>query len=264
MTSNLEGKSALVLGASGVGGMGAAVAARLRELGAGVMISGRNAEGLRDLAADIGTRHHPCDVTREDDVRALSAATREAFGKLDFAVNCAGQAVMGDIATTSESELRRAVDVHFIGTFFFFKHMPTAIGDDGAMVTVSSVTAQRVINNHAAYVAAKAATEHLVRVAAVEYGERRIRVNSVSPGFTPDTPMTREYAGLKGLREMFEREIPLGRLNTAADVAHTVAFLCDPATYVTGENIQVNGGNALTRLPSREEFIALMKRQGDG
>lgn len=130
---------------------------------------------------------------------------------------------------------------------------------DGAMVTTSSHTASRVINNHAAYVAAKAGTDHLMRIAAVEYGPRNIGVNSVSPGFTPDTPMSRGFARLEGLVEMFEQRIPLGRLNTADDIAHAVRRLCDPATCVTGENVQVNGRSALTGWPGKNDFVALMK-----
>ena len=99
-----------------------------------------------------------------------------------------------------------------------------------------------------------------MRIAALEYGGRNIRVNSVAPGFTGDTPMSRDFMRIEGLRETFEKQIPLGRLNTAADVAQTICWLVDPETYVTGQTIQVNGGHSLTRMPSRDDFVALMKQ----
>jgi NAD(P)-dependent dehydrogenase (short-subunit alcohol dehydrogenase family) len=241
--------------------MGAVTAERFARAGYRVMIGARRAERVAALAARLDVAHGTCDITVEAQVERLAARAIEHFGRLDCAVNMVGQAVMGDIASTSESQLRRSIDVHFVGTFFFFKHMAAAIDRDGAMVTTSSLTASRVINNHAAYVAAKAGADHLMRIAAVEYGPRNIRVNSVSPGFTPDTPMSRDFAQVEGLVEMFEQRIPLGRLNSAADIAHAVLWLCDPATYVTGENLQVNGGNALTGLPGKSDFVALMKSQ---
>ena len=95
---------------------------------------------------------------------------------------------------------------------------------------------------------AKAGTDHLVRVAAFEYGPQGIKINSVSPGFT-ESPMTAEFLKIPGIREMFEKEIPLGRLNTVDDVAAAALWVCSDEAYLTGQNIQVNGGNTLRRLP---------------
>lgn len=260
MSTNLADHAAVVLGASAPGSIGAAIAARLLADGAHVMIAARDAAAAAALAGDLGAHAHPCDITREADVADLAKAAVEAFGGLSIAINAAGQVVLGDIDGTAEAQLRRAIDVHLVGTFFFFKHMARAIERDGAMVTVSSLTASHVIHNHAAYTASKAGADRLMQTAAAEYGHANIRVNAVAPGFTPDTPMTRDYMKIDGLRALFEKEVPLGRLGTPDDVAHTVAWLCHPATFVTGEKIQVSGGNALTRMPNKPEFIELMKR----
>ena len=107
--------------------------------------------------------------------------------------------------------------------------------------------------NHAAYMAAKAGTDHLVRIAALEYGRRNIRVNSVSPGFT-DTPMTNALLGIAGFRDAFEKEIPLGRLSTIEDVAAATAWVCCDEAYMTGQNLQINGGLSLRRLPTMKEL----------
>ena len=98
---------------------------------------------------------------------------------------------------------------------------------------------------------AKAGTDHLVRIAATEFGPRGIKVNSVSPAFT-ETPMTAGFLATPGVREAFEAEIPLGRLNTAEDVAATVLWLSSEDAYITGENIHPSGGNRLRRLPILE------------
>lgn len=259
MTKRLDGKAALVLGASEKGSIGATIAENLIAGGAQVMIAARREQQVSELAAEIGARPAVCDITDEQQLNDLAGKCLETFGNLDIAINCVGDAIMGDIANSDEGQVRKAVDVHFVGPFFFLKHMAAAIKENGSIITLSSITASLVINNHAAYVSAKAGTDHLVRIAAVEYGRKNIRVNSVSPGFTDDTPMSRPFLKAEGLRELFEKEIPLGRLNNAHDVAHVVTWLCDDATYITGQNIQVNGGNSLTRLPSRSEFSELMK-----
>lgn len=256
----MHGQRVVILGASGEGSMGVVLGERLIEKGAQVVLAARRRDALKSVATRIGALFFVCDITDESQVSALADFAVEKLGKVDTAVNAAGQAFVGDIATTDEAALRGAIDVHLIGTFFFLKHMQRAIGNDGSMTCISSITASRVIHNHAAYVCAKAGADHLVRVAAMEFGERNIRVNSVSPGFTGDTPMSRDFLKLDGLQETFEKQIPLGRLNTARDVAQTICWLSDPETFVTGENIQVNGGNALTRMPSKKDFVALMNK----
>jgi 2-hydroxycyclohexanecarboxyl-CoA dehydrogenase len=87
----------------------------------------------------------------------------------------------------------------------------------------------------------------------VETGQRNIRVNSVSPGFT-DTPMTNALLALAGFRDAFEKEIPLGRLSTIEDVATAAAWVCSDEAYMTGQNLQINGGLSLRRLPTMKEL----------
>jgi len=244
-------KVVVVLGASDPSSMGGAIATRFAAEGAKVIVAGRQRDSVEAMARGIGALAAVCDITVEDDVAELARFAIRHHGRLDLAVNCAGEAVMGYIAETDEATLRRAVDVHFIGPFFFIKHMAANMGAGGALVTLSSITATLTFPNHAAYMGAKAGTDHLVRVAAVEYGKKGIKVNSVSPGFTA-SPMTAEFLQIAGVREAFEREIPLGRLNTVDDIAAAVLWVCSPESYLTGQNLQINGGNTLTCLPSLE------------
>lgn len=249
--TRFDKKVAVVLGASERKSMGGMIAARLVAEGAQVVVASRRRSKVEELAAEIGAVGVVCDITQESDVAALAEFAVARFGRLDIAVNCAGEAVMGYIAKTDEATLRRATDIHYIGPFFFIKHMAAKMQRGGSIVTLSSITATLTFPNHAAYMGAKAGTDHLVRIAATEFGPRGIKVNSVSPAFT-ETPMTAGFLATPGVREAFEAEIPLGRLNTAEDVSATVLWLSSDEAYITGENIHPSGGNRLRRLPILE------------
>ena len=244
-----ENKVAVVLGASDAKSMGGVIAARLAQEGARVVVAARRMDRVEALAAEIGGRAISCDITSESDVAALGEFAIETFGAIDIAVNCVGEAVLGHIAETDEAALRRATDLHFIGPFFFIKQMASHMKEAGSIVTLSSITATLTFHNHAAYMGAKAGTDHIVRIAALEYGAQGIKVNSVSPGFT-ETPMTTGFLAMDGIREAFEAEIPLGRLNTAEDVAAAVLWLSSDEAFLTGQNLHPSGGNTLRRLPT--------------
>jgi NAD(P)-dependent dehydrogenase (short-subunit alcohol dehydrogenase family) len=247
--ARFDDKVAIVLGASDPDSMGGVIARRLRDEGATVLVAARRRDRVEALAAAIGATPAVCDITSEADVAALAELAAERFGCLDIAVNCVGEAVMGHIAETDEAALRRATDLHFIGPFFFIKQMALLMKRGGSIVTLSSITATLTFHNHAAYMGAKAGTDHIVRIAALEYGAQGIKVNSVSPGFT-ETPMTTGFLAMDGIREAFEAEIPLGRLNTAEDVAAAVLWLSSDEAFLTGQNLHPSGGNTLRRLPT--------------
>jgi 2-hydroxycyclohexanecarboxyl-CoA dehydrogenase len=247
--ARFDHRVAIVLGASNAGSMGGVIARRLRDEGATVVVAGRNQKGVDELASELGVVAAICDITSEANVSALAQLAIDRFGRLDIAVNCVGEAVMGHIEETDEAALRHATDVHFIGPFFFIKQMAARMQGSGSIVTLSSITASLTFHNHAAYMGAKAGTDHIVRVAALEYGPRGIKVNSVSPGFT-ETPMTAGFLAIAGVREAFEGEIPLGRLNTADDVAAAVLWLSSEEAFLTGQNLHPSGGNTLRRLPT--------------
>ena len=146
------------------------------------------------------------------------------------------------------SSAMMAETVVYSREFLFIKQMARKMGKGGSIVTVSSITATLTFPNHAAYMGAKAGTDHLVRIAATEFGKRGIKVNSVSPGFT-ESPMTKAFLEIPGVRGSFETEIPLGRLNTVDDVAATISWLSSDEAFLTGQNLHPSGGNTLTRLP---------------
>jgi NAD(P)-dependent dehydrogenase (short-subunit alcohol dehydrogenase family) len=227
-------KVAIVLGVSNENSIGGAVAGRLIREGARVILAARTAEKVYAVASKMGAVGEVCDITDEGQVSKLAEKAIEQYGQLDVAINCAGQALMGYIETTFEELLRQAADVHLIGPFFFIKHMARCMEKGGAIATMSSVTVTLTFENHAAYMAAKAGTDHAVRIAAWEYGDRNIRVICVSPGFT-DTSMTNALLSIPGIRDTFEKEIQLGRLSTIEDVAAATVWVCSDEAYMTGQ-----------------------------
>ena len=252
----LNDKVAVVIGASMRGNMGEAIARQLGKEGAHVIVAGRRADAVDAVARDLGATGSVCDVVSDESVARLAQFAMEKYGRVDIGVNCAGVAVSGDFQSTTSEDLKQAINVHLCGTFHFLKQFSGVMEGPGSLVSISSITAFKYSPGYVAYQATKAAADNLVRNAAVEFGPRGIRVNSVVPAFT-DTPMTHAYVEVPGLAELFEKEIPLGRLNTVEDVAHTVTWLCQDQTYVTGQAIHVSGGNHLLRLPSSAEMATL-------
>ncbi|MFT6032436.1 MAG: 2-hydroxycyclohexanecarboxyl-CoA dehydrogenase [Arenicella sp.] len=254
---NSNQKRVLVLGVSEANSIGYAIAQKFIDQGARVLIAGRTESKIKQASELLGVESYVSDVRQASQLQQLVTHAVSLFGGLDVAVNCSGVPAASDIASVTEDEAHNAVNVMLIGTLFFLQKMSSVMSAGGSIVTLSSITATCPTVGNAAYLSAKAGADHLVRAAALEFGPKKIKVNSVSPGFTDATPMSQDYLKVNGLREAFEKEIPLGRLNTCGDVANAVAWLCSDDCFMSGQNLQINGGNSLTRLPSGSELAAL-------
>jgi NAD(P)-dependent dehydrogenase (short-subunit alcohol dehydrogenase family) len=248
---NFEGKNALVLGASAAGGTGFAIARALAQGGANVTIAARSEDRLAVLAEKIGARHLRCDAGNPEDIRQLAQfATMD--GNLDIAVNAAALPVIGSIATISTADVDAALQVNYLGMLHFLRETTERMNDEGSVVLISSYSAVQPIQPHFAYACARAATDCLVRYAALEFGPRGIRVNSVQPG-PIKSDLAKDLFAIPGVDAIYAREIPLGRVGTPEDYADVALWLSGPA-FVTGLNIPVNGGNQLTRMPRIDEL----------
>jgi len=248
----LQGKVAVVLGASAEGGTGWAIVESLAAHGAKVVVSARSAEPRERLAADIKGTAVVCDAGEEAQIAALAQRATETYGKLDIAVNSAGLPVMSSIAEATRESLEVATRVNYFGNVFFVKYTAEAIGEEGSITLITSLAAERPTFPVFAYACAKAAADCLVRYAALEYGPRRIKVNSILPEPIV-SDLSRELYAIPGVAEVQTREVPLGRLGYPADYANAVLWLAGPA-FVTGVNLPVCGGNQLTRLLSQDEL----------
>jgi NAD(P)-dependent dehydrogenase (short-subunit alcohol dehydrogenase family) len=257
MMKRLEGKGAVVVGGSS--GFGRSIAERFVAEGARVLIAARGREKLEAAAEELGVEARVCDASRFDDLKALAAAAVEQLGRLDIAVNCAGFEHMCPIAELEPEHVEEMVAVQFTGALYFIQHMANAMADGGSIVTISSLTGTLVADGYAPYAGAKAGINHASRIAASEYGPRKIRVNVVSPT-TVETPMVAKLFQIPGVREAFEKETPMGELPGVEDVTEAVLFLAsDGSRFVSGENIHVDGGGSTRRLPRNEDVVAAMQ-----
>ena len=249
----LVGKVAYVLGAAGRDNMGQVIARRFSEEGAVVAIGGRHPEELNRLADEIGGMAVTCDITKMDDIKSSIQAIMDAHGKIDIAVNCTGLGLLTQFEETSEEDLMMMMDLQFKGPYQFMQVLVGVMSNTASIIQISSATATILVGNHHAYIGTKAGIDHVVRGVADEYGAKGIRVNSISPGLTP-SPMAAPHLETPGLEAAFLKEYPLGRLNTSEDIAAAAVFLASDECYMTGQNLQVNGGLTLRRNPMPQEI----------
>jgi NAD(P)-dependent dehydrogenase (short-subunit alcohol dehydrogenase family) len=252
--SRLDGKVVVILGASDARSMGAATARRFASEGAKLVLAARRLDPLKPIAESVNGTAVACDITCEEDLKNLSRTAVERFGKLDVAINYSGIHSAATVAEVTRETLLAACEVQFVGSVLFFKHMAAQMSGVGSLITTSSLTAFTAHPGLAAYAGTKRGVDQVVRIAAVEYGPRGIRVNAIAPGLTRSA-MTEGYFAIPTLEKAFLREIPLGRLPTVTDVANAALWLASDEAFVTGQVIDVTGGQSLRRVPTAEELM---------
>lgn len=249
-----DGKAAFVTG--GGTGIGFACAKAIVGGGGLVTIAGRRADVLKLAASELGGRAAwvTCDITDTQSVHDAVQAVVERHGALHLAVNSAYQAMVGSFLATPPELFAMTTDATLNGTYRAMQAEASAIraAGGGSIVNISSVASARSGRWESAYSASKAGVDMLTRVAADEWGQYNIRVNSVLPGLIKTAtaaPLTDDGA----TREGFIRQTPLGRLGEPEEIARCVAFLLsDAASFITGQCIGVDGGLGLRGLPEPE------------
>ncbi|MCM2318185.1 MAG: SDR family oxidoreductase [Pseudomonas sp.] len=245
----LQDKVALIIGADSRDNMGQEIARRFVDEGARVVIAGRNDEEMARLADELAGSWCRCDITSKAQLGALADHVLSWGGKLDVAVNTAGWGLTKGFLETSEDELERMLALQFKGPFLFFQAVIEAMSAGGSIIQISSATTHALIENYAAYIGTKGGIDHVVRCVANEFGSCGIRANSISPGLT-ETPMTAEAMATPGVRECFVGRYPLGRIGTKTDIAAAAVWLASDECFMTGENLQVNGGLQMRGNPT--------------
>lgn len=243
--SNLEGKVAVVTGASR--GIGRAIALALAEDGADLALCARGRSGLEETAALVRERGRRAECVELDLASASSIedGIREVYARLeriDVLVCNAGVTQDTLLPRMSEQQWDTVLDVNLKGTFLLLKAVskPMMKQRSGSIVTVSSVVGLMGNAGQANYAASKAGLIGLTKSVARELAKRNIRVNCVAPGFV-ETAMTEELG--EDVREVAKATIPLGRFGRPEEIAGVVSFLAgDGASYMTGQVVTVSGG----------------------
>ncbi|MDG2002424.1 MAG: SDR family NAD(P)-dependent oxidoreductase [Novosphingobium sp.] len=250
----LEGKSALVSGASN--GMGLASARLLAEDGAAVMITGRREDKLiaaRDtLRKQVpGARFEAMvsDAGKSEDAQAAIDAAKAMTGKLDIIVSAVGRGVYIPILKCDEQDVLEEFQLSFMTAFFMIRYGAPKLEKHGSIVCVSSTAGGLPCAGLGPYAAAKAGLEMFVKVAAMELGRAPIRINAVRPGFTRAEGTEFMFEDPDLLKD-FNEFIPMGRAGESEDLARAIRFLAGPESgWVTGQIFAADGGQELRGFP---------------
>jgi meso-butanediol dehydrogenase/(S,S)-butanediol dehydrogenase/diacetyl reductase len=259
MTGRLDGISALITGAAS--GIGAACARRMASEGAQLLLADVNGDGAKALAHELGQTSVQADVTRAADIERMLDLVYQRWGRLDVLFNNAGIAEVRQLFDITEGDWDRMLAVNLRAVFFVLQgaarrmrtQAPIAGSElRGKLIQTASIAAYRGgLFNQAHYAASKAGVVSITRTAAQALARDKITSNCICPGAV-DTPMwrkiDREWSKAEGweVGEAWKRRtslIPLGRPETAEDVAGVVSFLASrDADYMTGQAINADGG----------------------
>jgi 3alpha(or 20beta)-hydroxysteroid dehydrogenase len=245
--SRLQGKSAIITGAAG--GQGAAVARRFVAEGARVLLADIADDEGKRLADGLGEAalYHHLDVSSEDGWREVVESATEAFGSLNVLINNAGVLHFSSLVETNFADYERVVRINQFGTFLGMRAVVPAMtaAGGGSIINVSSVEGLAGMPFLVAYTSTKFAIRGMTKVAAMELGKQKIRVNSVHPGMI-NTEMIRGKAGEQDLSSI-EIPVPLGRIGQPEEVAEVEVFLAsDESSYCTGAEFVADGGATAT------------------
>ena len=245
---SLRGCVALVTGAAS--GIGQRIAVGLAEAGADVACFDRSADGLAETAGRISAlgrraRNVAGDVTEAADLERAVAETERALGPLACAVNCAGIANATAAEEMERTQWQHMIDINLTGAFLSCQAEARVMlpRRHGAIVNIASMSGS-IVNRgllQAHYNTSKAGVIHLTRSLAMEWSNRGLRVNAISPGYTL-TPMNLRPEVAEA-RKVFERDTPLGRMATVDEMVGPAVFLLsEAASFVTGIDLLVDGG----------------------
>lgn len=252
MQVDLDGRVALVTGAAGA--IGRAIARRLSDNGARVVVADINSEGAEAYAAELPDAiAATIDITSDQSAEAGVARTLEQFGRLDILVNNAGvnsfqHRVTIDAFPPEEWERVTRIDLDGLYRMSHAALQPMVRqGEGGRIINIASVVGLAAMRLQSAFVAAKAGIVHITRSMALELGPQGILTNAIAPGSVMTEGTRSLFYGadgkFAGRTAEFMQHLPLGRPGTPEEIAEAVLFLASPnASYINGQVLAVDGG----------------------
>ncbi|WP_245896843.1 SDR family NAD(P)-dependent oxidoreductase [Sphingomonas fennica] len=235
----------------GNSGIGLASAKLFAEQGAHVVITGRRQQALDDAVRAIGPSAVAIrgDVADPDHHREIADFVRDRFAGVDIYMANAGVNTITASSDVSLAEYDAQFGINARGTFLGVQAIAPRLRDGGSIILVGSLASDKVLEGHAVYAGTKAAIGAFARSWALEFRDRGIRVNVLSPGPT-ETEILEKLGVPAGEREAFTAmmagAVPLGRLGRPEELARAALFLAsDASSFVTGINLRVDGGMAL-------------------
>ena len=242
---NLNGKNALITGASG--GIGRAIAQTLHTCGATLTISGTRMEPLEELARNLGDRVHimGCDLSNGVEVENLSKGAQEKMGSVDILVNNAGKTRDNLFLRMTDEDWASVLEVNLTSTMKLCRGVLRGMMKSrwGRIVNIGSVVGSTGNPGQGNYAASKAALVGMSKSLANEVASRGITVNCIAPGFVK-TAMTEKLNEKQ--QEAIKLQIPAGRMGEVSDIAFAALYLAsEEASYITGSTLHVNGGMAM-------------------
>lgn len=258
MSDRFEQKVAVVTG--GVSGIGAQITTRLVSEGARVVAVDISEEAVAAATETFGESvvGHLADVTDETSYEAAIERAVSEFGQLDLLFNVAGGSKAAPLTEMTYADWDFTIRLNlysvFLGTQLAARKF-LASGRPGAIVNIASLNSLVPLRFGAGYSASKAAAVMLTKQAALELAEYGIRVNAVSPGLVA-TPLTASLTATPAVLDAFLERIPMNRAAMPEEVAAAALFLAsDDASYISGENLVVDGGWATSGYPDLRKFL---------
>lgn len=242
----LENKVAIITGAGS--GIGKAAAILFAKEGAKVVVSdiseANGNSAVEEIKKNGGEAFFvKADSSKAEDNEALVKQTVQKYGTLDIAVNNAG--IGGALGLTGEYPIdgwKKVIDINLSGVFYGLRYqIPAMLEKGGSIVNIASILGQAGTKGSPAYVAAKHGVVGLTKAAALDYGDKNIRINSVGPGYikTPLVTNTLDESAVNGLVGLH----PIGRLGESEEIAELILWLASPkSSFVTGAYYPADGG----------------------